>query len=245
MRPTSLTRTLLVLAAAALPFGATIAQPAASRPAEDVARDTLRKPAEMLAFAQVKPGQTVVEIIPGGGYFTRLFSDAVGPRGKVIALVPVAQAARNPKSVETAKALAAEPGRSNITVEVREWGALGAAGQADLVWTSQNYHDIHNPGAPVDTMAIFNRAVFAALKPGGLFVVADHAAQAGSGARDVATLHRIDPAIVKAEVTAAGFRFDGESKALVNSADDHSKNVRNEALRGNTDQFVYRFRKPG
>ena len=228
----------------ALVASAAIAQSAGSRPAEDIARDAERKPAAMLAFAKVKPGQTVVELIPGSGYFTRIFSNAVGPGGKVIAVVPAAQATRNPKMLDAVEALAKDPGRENVVVDVREWNRFAPPGQADMVWTSLNYHDIHDPRLPGDTIVNLNRSVFDALKPGGIFVVVDHAAEAGSGVRDVATLHRIDPALVKAEVTEAGFRFDGESKVLANPRDDHSKGVRDPALRGQTDQFIYRFRKP-
>src|SRR5690606_27922322 len=115
--------------------------------------------------------------------------------------------------------------------------------KADVIWTSQNYHDLHLPRMNVDVAAV-NRAVFAALKPGGLFVVVDHAAAPGSALETVGTLHRIDPAIVRREVEAAGFRFDGESQVLRNPSDDHAAKVFDPAIRGHTDQFVYRFRKP-
>jgi predicted methyltransferase len=91
---------------------------------------------------------------------------------------------------------------------------------------------------------IFNRAVFKALKPGGVFLVVDHTAEAGSGMRDTDTLHRIDPAIVKKQVTDAGFVYEGESKVLRNPADDLKKGVFDKAIRGHTDQFIYKFRKP-
>jgi predicted methyltransferase len=91
---------------------------------------------------------------------------------------------------------------------------------------------------------VFNRAVFKALKPGGTFLVVDHVAEAGSGMRDTDTLHRIDPAIVKQQVVAAGFVFEGESNVLRNPADDHKKVVFDKAIRGRTDQFIYKFRKP-
>jgi predicted methyltransferase len=92
--------------------------------------------------------------------------------------------------------------------------------------------------------AILNKAVFAALKPGGVFVVVDHAAESGSGLRDTETLHRIDPDIVKQQVEAAGFRFAGESDVLRNPADDHTLKVFDKSIRGHTDQFVYKFVKP-
>jgi predicted methyltransferase len=238
-------RRLFTLALTA--FAASTALAAASappRPAEDMARDAARKPAAMMAFAKVKPGQVVVDMMPGGGYFTRVFSNAVGSKGKVIALVPDALAARKPEAATGMQALAAEPGLSNVSVAVQPLTNLGAPSSVDLVWTAQNYHDLHNPTLPAQTLTFVNKAVFAALKPGGLYIVLDHVAASGSGLRDVNTLHRIDPTVVKAEVLAAGFTFGGESKVLANPADDHSKGVFDPSVRGHTDQFIYRFRKP-
>ncbi len=212
-----------------------------SRPAEDVARDALRKPAEMVTFAHIRAGAKVADMIPGTGYFTRVFAGAVGSTGTVYALVPATLIARYPKALTTMQTLAAEPGYGNV--KVLAWsGAQFPPERLDVVWTAQNYHDLHN-GAP-GTVEGVNKAVFAQLKPGGIYVVLDHAAMAGSGARDTSTLHRIDPAVVKAEVTAAGFVFDGEDKTLANPADPHTANVFDPSIRGHTDQFIYRFRKP-
>jgi predicted methyltransferase len=237
LKPAALALSVATLIAAA-------ASPLTSppRPEADTKRDADRKPLDMLAFAKVKSGQTVVDFLPGGGYFTRLFSAVVGPRGQVIADEPETAAKRFPDQVKALNALAAEPGRSNIKVVVSTDGGFGAPGSADLIWTAQNYHDLHN--IPGNMFARINLAVFSALKHGGYFVVLDHAAAAGSGARDTSTLHRIDPAAVKAEVLAAGFVLDGESNILANPADDHARNVFDPNVRGHTDQFVYRFRKP-
>ncbi len=212
------------------------------RPEADVKRDADRKPLEMLDFAKVTDGQTVVDFLPGGGYFTRIFSAAVGANGRVIAYVPNAFAERFPAAVVGLKTTAAEPAHANIAVTIGKNSSFAPEGTADLVWTAENYHDLHN--IPGDAAGNVNKAAFAALKHGGTYVVADHAAEAGSGARDTNTLHRIDPAMVKAEVTAAGFVFDGESKALNNPADTHTLKVFDPAIRGHTDQFVYRFKKP-
>ncbi len=216
----------------------------ANRPADDVARDATRKPSEMLTFARVKPGQTVVDMLPGGGYFTRIFSNAVGPKGHVIALVSDQYAARNPKAATDIQAIAAEPGFKNVEAAVRSLGAVAPAGTADLVWTAQNYHDLKSAKLPPETAAGVNKAVFAALKPGGHYVILDHSAAAGSGLRDVDTLHRIDAATLKADILSAGFKFDGESKILANPADDRTKLFFDPAIRGKTDQFIYRFMKP-
>lgn len=210
------------------------------RPEADMKRDADRKPTEMLAFAHVMSGQTVVDYLPGGGYFTRVFSAAVGSKGHVIAYEPKAAAERFPEAVNKLKAEAAS-NLHNVTVTVGG-DTLAPKGKANLVWTSQNYHDVYNMGE-VATAAL-NKAAFAALKHGGYYVVLDHAAESGSGARDTKTLHRIDPAFVKADVLKAGFVLDGESKILANAADNHTRNVFDPTLRGHTDQFIFRFRKP-
>jgi predicted methyltransferase len=119
---------------------------------------------------------------------------------------------------------------------------LANAEVSDFVWTSLNYHDMHN--RPNADLVAFNKQMLAMLKPGGIYIVIDHAAQTGSGKRDTGTLHRIDPELVKSEVLAAGFEFVGESAVLRNPADTKDKGVR-EVPRGKTDQFVYKFRKPG
>ena len=242
-------RTLLTLGFFALAATATLsAKPMTidnkTRPADDTARDASRKPAEMVAFAMIKPGQTVVDMLPGGGYFTRVFSQAVGPKGHVIALVSDQYAARNPKAATDIQALAAEPAYKNVEAAVRSLGNVAPAGTADVVWTAQNYHDLHSAKLPPATASAIDKAVLAALKPGGYYVVIDHSAAAGSGIRDVDSLHRIDAATLKAEVIAAGFKFDGESKLLANPADDRTKLVFDPAIRGKTDQFAYRFMKP-
>ena len=237
----------LLLAAAGAAHAASPAIDAAiadtARPAGDRARDADRKPAVMLEFSGVKPGMVVGEILPGGGYFTRLFSDVVGPNGKVIAYVPDEMLAKYPKAINGANAVAAEPSHKNVQVVHDPALAPGPANVADVMWTSQNYHDLHNiPG--LDLVA-FNKVIYAIVRPGGVYVVLDHSAPAGSGTADTDTLHRIDEATVRKEVEAAGFVFDGESKALANPADPRTAAVFDPAIRGHTDQFVLRFRKPG
>jgi predicted methyltransferase len=231
------------IVAAANPYVAAIADP--GRPAEDTARDADRKPADMLAFAKVKPGETVIDYIPSKGYFTRLFSAAVGPKGTVYAVTPqlmldlLAKMNRPlPPSVTT------EPGRGNVHDVKAANGSLGVPdGSVDVFWTSQNYHDVHIFGG-ADQVAALNKAVFAVLKPGGIYVVLDHAAKPGIDDATMKQLHRIDEAAVKNEVLAAGFKLDGESKVLANPADPHTANVFDPSIRGHTDQFILRFRKP-
>ena len=215
------------------------------RPDADTKRDADRKPAEMLEFAGVKQGQTVVDLLPGGGYFTRVFSKAVGAKGTVYAVSPPPRPPQDPTKPPPPPAidvLAADANYSNVkSIHLPLQGGLSIPTQADLVWTSQNYHDVKNV-ANIDMLA-FDKAIFNSLKPGGVFIVLDHVANAGDP-NSTKTLHRIDPAVVKQEVTAAGFKYEGESTVLQNPADDHTKGIRDGFSQGQTDQFIYKFRKP-
>ena len=244
---------LLAVALAAALGGAAHAQPPISpaiasavadkgRPAEDTARDADRKPAEMLEFAGVKPGQTVGDFLPGGGYFTRIFAKAVGPKGAVYAIISEAQAANKDKP-PAVNAIAADANYGNVKVVAANFQTLSLPTPADVIWTSQNYHDLHLTRLNLDVAAV-NKAVFNALKPGGYYIVLDHAAPAGTPVDAANTLHRIDPAIVKTELEAAGFKLVGESKVLRNPKDDYAKNVFDPAVRGHTDQFIYKFQRP-
>jgi predicted methyltransferase len=210
--------------------------------AKDAKIDDRRKAAALVSFSGVKPGDLVLELIPGSGYFTRVFSKVVGPKGHVYAVVPQEMETGHP-GADKLRALA-KTGYNNIEVLVQPAAALKSPKLADLAFTSQNYHDYPDSFMGPTDPALLNKAVFAALKPGGVYIVVDHAAEAGSGLRDTDTLHRIDPSIVKSQVTAAGFEFVGESDVLRNAADDHKLKVFDPAIRGHTDQFAYKFRKP-
>ena len=215
----------------------------AARPQADKDRDVGRKPAEMLEFAGVKPGDKVADFIPGGGYFTRIFAKAVGPKGKVYAVInapPVGGPA--PPNPPPIRAVAAEPAYGNIEVVQVPLVDMKLPEPVDVLWTSQNYHDIYVRNPENGRKA--TKAIYDALKPGGVFVVLDHAAPAGTAIDPADRTHRIDPAIVRKEVEAVGFKFEGESKALRNPADDYTKAVFDPAVRGKTDQFIYKFRKP-
>jgi len=216
---------------AAAPAYITAAVVAADRPDVDKARDVDRKPAEMMEFAEVKPGQSVAELLPGAGYFTRIFSGVVGEKGKVYGVTfgdgaPV-------------KAIAAMPGHANVSF-LPYTGTFAVPEPVDLVWTSQNYHDAYNRD-PAGAEAL-DKAAFAALKPGGIFIVLDHKALPGVG--DPKAMHRIDPALVKAQVLSVGFQFVGESNVLANPADPHNIGSADPSIRGKTDQFILKFRKP-
>ncbi len=233
-----------VEAGAALPSWLDAALTDPARPATDMARDANRLPGETVLFAGVKPGMKVADLIPGGGYFTRIFSKAVGPRGRVYAYVPD-ELSKLAKREPAVNAVAKDPAYSNVRVLLSTLPAFGAPEKLDVVFTAQNYHDMHADFmGPVD-VATVNRRVYQALKPGGLYIVIDHRAQAGSGMNAVNSLHRIDPAIVRREVEAAGFVFDGQGDFLRDPKDKLNVSVFDKSIRGQTDQFVYRFRKPG
>jgi predicted methyltransferase len=206
--------------------------------AQDRQLDDRRKVAEIVAFSETKPGDRVVDLIPGSGYFTRVFSKVVGSTGRVYAIWP----REYDESPDKVKAFAAEYG--NIDVLMQAAAKLTTPQPVDVVFTSQNYHDYPDKFMGPTDPALLNAAVFAALRPGGVYLVVDHTAEAGSGLRDTDTLHRIDPAFVKKQVLDAGFEYVGESTVLRNPADDHKLKVFDETIRGHTDQFAYKFRKP-
>jgi predicted methyltransferase len=212
------------------------------RPAEDVARDADRHPAEMLAFARIEPGDRVGEIFPGGGYFTRLFAVAVGEEGRVY---PTIRPDGVAGEYETPILAVAEQ-YPNAVMARTPFDALAYPEPLDVVFTAQNYHDMPLTEYNLGNVEETNRTAFAALKPGGLYIVIDHSAVAGAAVEtDAATaLHRIDQAVVRQQVEAAGFVFDGESDVLRNAEDARTLSVFDPAIRGHTDQFVLRFRKP-
>jgi predicted methyltransferase len=216
-----------------------------SRPATDTARDVHRKPAETLRFAGIKAGDKIADYAAGAGYFTRLFADVAGPQGHVYASVPSAlfKYPNIVKGIAELESFAVT--HPNVTVTFAS--ALDSAKypeKLDLFWISQNYHDLHDKFmGPVD-MAAFNRAVFAALKPGGMYIVLDHVAAKGSPPDVTDTLHRIEPSAVRREVEAAGFVFDSASDILANPADPHTAGVFDQSIQGQTDQFILKFRRP-
>jgi predicted methyltransferase len=225
------------------PIAAAVADPA--RPQADRDRDADRKPAECIAFAGLKPGQRIADLIPGGGYFTRIFSGVVGPKGQVFAVAPPKRPDAPPDRPEPAaavNAIAADPHYKNVTVSVVKIAELKLPEKLDMVWTSQNYHDVHNV-KDLD-VATFNKAVFDSLKPGGIYIVIDHATEKGAGFSATSTLHRSDPDAVKAEVMAAGFQFVGSSDVIANPADDHKTPVFEKGLHDKTDRYVLKFRRP-
>jgi predicted methyltransferase len=227
------------LAQTKLPAEITAAVADKGRPEADTKRDADRKPAEVVAFAGVKPGMAVMELFPGGGYYTRILSKTVGPKGKLFLVTP---ADRKERQLAGQDALAKEVGNATVVWEAGDHPV--APEKVDLVWSTDNYHDYRNPGFGAVDMAKFNKAVFEALKPGGAYVIEDYHTAPGAGATQTGTNHRIEVATVKQEVEAAGFKFEAESDVLRNKDDDHSKGIFDPSIRGHADQYVLRFRKP-
>jgi predicted methyltransferase len=222
--------------------GATIEQAVAdpARPAGYRAADPLRKPAETLAFSGVKAGMIVGEFYPAGGYFTRMLSDVVGPSGHIYA---IENAGWN-DSVRDDRAMLAERKWRNVSLDVQPFGTVKFPEPLDLAWVTQNYHDLKIAQyGNVDTMA-FDRAVYAALKPGGIFFILDHQGAPGMTPTDIAKMHRINRDVVVKEVTSAGFKLAGEGNFLRRPGDDHSKPIFDPSIRGHTDQYALKFVKP-
>jgi predicted methyltransferase len=206
------------------------------RSAEHKARDANRKPAEVLMLSGVKPGDTVVEFASFGQYYTTLLSDIVGPKGKVYMYdLPYTEQ----RAGAASRAFVAS--HPNAKYELVDYNSVKLPENVDVVFNVLYYHDLSLNN--IDTAAL-NKRILQALKPGGIFFVVDHNAAPGSGTRDTKSLHRIDPAIVKQEVTAAGFELVEESKLLAHPEDDHTKMVFAPGTRGLTDQSTFKFRKP-
>jgi predicted methyltransferase len=215
---------------------------APGRTIEDQSKDAARRPAEVLVFAGVQPGWRVGEYTPGGGYFTRLLSPAVGEEGRVYAWPPSEIVRLLPRHLSDAEANAKAAPLGNVIVLSGPNEQFAGPELLDLVFTAQNYHDLHTRFAPLGASAAFNAAVFRALKSGGLYVIVDHRGPADADAPD--RLHRIDPSRVRAEVEAAGFRLEAQGALTAKPRDQPERSVFDPAVRGRTDQFMLRFRKP-
>ena len=231
-----------VAAAAGSPaIRAALADPA--RPAADRDRDAARHPGELMAFAGLKPGMKVADYMPGAGYFTRIFSAAVGPKGHVFATFPDFMAKFETKEVSAIQGLAADPHYRNVSLSTIPGGTFTTPEKLDLIWTSQNYHDLQF-GLSHEQIVALDKSILADLKPGGTFLVIDHVAAPGTGWTVARTLHRIEPKQILADMKEAGFVLAGQSEILRNPADPHDKLVFDASIRGKTDQVAYRFKRP-
>ena len=222
---------------------AAIADP--RRPAEQVKIDATRKPAMTVVFSEARAGDRIADVMSGNGYFTRILSDVVGPSGHVYAFIPTEQIAHcSPREIAGTQAISRDSSYRNVTLLTSALTEFRMPEKLDLIWMSQSYHDLHDSFLGPANVSALNKAIFDALKPGGLFLVIDHVAVNGSGLRDTETLHRIDPIRMKNEIEAAGFALESQSDALRNPDDDHKRAVFDPGIRGKTDQVMFRFRKP-
>jgi predicted methyltransferase len=221
-------------------YTAALADP--ERPAGDRDRDAARKPAELLAFAQVAPDEKVGDYIMGGGYWTRILSNVVGAQGKVYAFQPDEFIAFRAAYGEEQNAAVA--GRANVVPLRGPVAAPPFPEPLDTLLTVQNFHDLYLGAMPAGTGAKAAAALYSALKPGGTLLVVDHNAAAGSGTTAANTLHRIDKQAAIDALTAAGFELEAESDLYSRPDDPRTANVFAPEIRGRTDQFVLRFRKP-
>ena len=202
---------------------------------------------KLIRFARVAAGSTVIDVYPGDGDWARIFSDIAEPEGRVYSFVPAEVAHFNNDPVGRMRTLAKEPGRENVETVSADLVSMREVMQpADVLWLHLFYHDLHTTliQARGATATDFNRAVYERLKPGGAYVIVDHAAAAGSGTSGTQSLHRIDPASAREEVEAAGFVLDAQGSMLANSDDPHSAKVFDPSIKGKTDRFVYRFVRP-
>jgi predicted methyltransferase len=285
------TLTILVLSQSAIAdaipdyISAAVAYP--TRPEADRQRDADRKPAEVIAFAGLKPGDKVADFLPAAGYFTRIFCDVVGDAGRVYAIsvphdrptgvLPVRKEDAKRDAKGKAPAAVEEPASeplgatcTNVTANVLQsrnfpapefhsdsddpgWvydyyqsrlpvESFVAPEPLDMIWISGSYHALHNKDFGSPNLVHVGTALLSALKPGGILMIEDHAAKAGSGARHTAALHRVDPEQVRKEAIAAGFEFIGESDALRRADDPQTTNA--HAMHDKADRFLLKFRKP-
>jgi len=239
----TLVSVLMAFAAAGADSGQLATQLASeSRSAEDRARDAGRKPVDVVAFLGIEPGMTVVDLIAAGGYYTEVLSVAVGPKGKVYAqnsdFVLKMREGANEKAISARLAGGRLPNVERLNKEVAELGLAPASINAAV--TALNFHDVYNSNGEEAALG-FLRAVYAVLKPGGVLGVIDHVGNAGADNKE---LHRIEESRVLAAAKAAGFEVEAVGDLLRNPADDHSKNVFDPSVRGKTDRFVLRLRKP-
>jgi predicted methyltransferase len=239
----------LLLATAATPIAVAkpapiaVAVAAKDRPAEAVALDASRKPTEVLTFMGLKPGMKAFDLLTGTGYYAEIIGRAVGPKGSVIAYSP---ANYNPEPIKAAFATLT-PRVPNVRL-VNNPAEAFMPNSFDFAMIHLNYHDFYFESEkfniPRTDPDVVLKTLYATMKPGGIVAVIDHVGPAGDTRAIVDKVHRIDPETVKADFKRAGFVLEAQSDLLRTPADDHSKNVFDPAIRGKTDRFAFRFRKP-
>jgi predicted methyltransferase len=226
----------------AAPYAKAVA--AKGRSADFLALDASRKPADVLAFMQLKPGMHTLDLLAGSGYYADLMARIVGPKGSVVAFSPATY--MEGKSKAALEALAKRHKNLRYSGDMR--ALMSATNSVDFVMLHLNYHDFYFESVaykiprtdPNQVLA----GLFNAVKPGGIVAVVDHVGPAGDTRAIVDKLHRIDPETVKADFLRAGFVLEAQSDILKVATDDHTTNVFDPAMRGKTDRFAFRFRKP-
>ncbi|MFC3098185.1 class I SAM-dependent methyltransferase [Alteraurantiacibacter palmitatis] len=220
-----------------------------ARPAADREADAQRKPGELLAFAQIRSGEAVGDYIMGGGYMTRLLAQATGGSGRVYAFQPDEFIAFRPEYASEQDAAVA-PYADNEGNPVRVFPLRGPVAAPDFpepldaIISVMNLHDLYLASLPEGTADTALAALYAALKPGGRLIVVDHRAPPGSGAAAADSLHRMDEALARTALETAGFVLEAESDLYTRPDDPRTANVFDAAIRGRTDQFAWRLRKP-
>lgn len=228
-------------AADAIPSYVAAAVADKDRPKDDTDRDADRHPAEIMTMTELKPGGRAVDVGPGRtGYYTKIMSRIVGANGKVFMFNPTWVAEKFPVAVEGASILN-KAGFTNVEGSVQPMAEIKFDQPVDLIFMSQLYHD--QVWQKID-VAKMNKTIFNALKPGGVFFVIDHTGPGVTTVEQIDKTHRIEPALVKQQVLAAGFELVAESDLLKNPADPKTANVFDPSIRGKTDQFVFKFRRP-
>ena len=217
---------------------------APGRSADNVKLDASRKPAQLLGFLGLRPGMRVADMFGANHYWAEIFASAVGPRGQVVVWEPTQFYGDKAKTDFTSFAAS----RPNVTLISSPFAAPNLAPRSfDFMLINLDYHDVYWESAKYKIGRMepdaWLRTMFAAMKPGGIVGVVDHVGPAGDTRAIVEKEHRIDPAVVRADFERAGFVLDGESQLLRNPADDHSLLVFDQAIRGKTDRFVYRFKR--
>jgi len=213
----------------------------AARGEQAHARDASRKPAEILRFSGIKPGDVVLEIAPAGGYYTALLSRVVADRGRVYAVDPERIFEHFPDARKGFPSFMEADPRGNVIYSTQFLDEIDIPEPVDQVWMVLYYHDTVWTG---EDRLKMNRAFYDLLKPGGVYLVVDHQAVEGAGDAVTGELHRIDAGVARADIEAAGFELDAESDVLANPADPRTDSVFAPERRGRTDRFVWRYRKP-
>jgi len=229
------------IAADAVPDYVAAAVADKDRPKDDTDRDADRHPAEIMTMTELRPGGRAVDVGPGRtGYYTKIMSRIVGANGKVFMFNPTWVAEKFPVAVEGASILN-KAGYTNVEGSVQPMAEIKFDQPVDLVFVSQLYHD--QVWQKID-VAKMNKAIFDALKPGGIYFVIDHTGPGVTAVEQIDKLHRIEPSVVKQQILAAGFELVAESDLLKNPADPMNVSVFDPSIRGKTNQFVFKFRRP-